>query len=65
MNRTRTNLAKSHVIITARRGYRSASEASVTPPMNIGTMLTTNVIEASSAERVRSYTSRVSATRAS
>ncbi len=54
-----------HAIITARRGYRSASQASVMPPMKVGTMLAANVTAASSAERVRSYTSTVSATRAS
>ncbi len=47
MTRTRTHLARSHAIITPRRGYRSASQASVTPPMKVGTMLTTNVTAAS------------------
>jgi len=65
MTRTSAHRAMSQVIMTRRRGYRSASQASVTPPKNVGTMLTTNVIEASSAERVLSYTSTVSATRAS
>jgi len=44
----------SHAIITARRGYLSASQASVTPPMKVGTMLTAKVTAARSADRVRS-----------
>jgi len=35
------------------------------PPTNVGTTLAANVTAASSADRVRSYTSTVSATRAS
>ena len=54
MTRTSTPRMTSQAIITPRRGYRSASQASVTPPMKVGTMLTTNVTAASSAERVRS-----------
>ncbi len=54
MTRTSTARTMSQAIITARRGYRSASQASVMPPMKVGTMLTTKVIAASSAERVRS-----------
>ena len=55
----------SQAIMTARRGYRSASQASVTPPTKVGTTLATNVTAASRAERVLSYTRIVSATRAS
>ncbi|HET9969459.1 MAG TPA: hypothetical protein VFQ68_14585 [Streptosporangiaceae bacterium] len=64
MSRTSAHLMRSQMIITARRGCRSASQASVTPPMNIGITLTTKVTAASSADRVRSKTSTVSATRA-
>ena len=65
MTRTSAHRIRSQTIITLRRGYRSASQASVMPPTNVGTMLTTKVIAASSADRVRSKTSTVSATRAS
>ena len=54
MIRTSAHRTRSQAIITARRGYLSASQASVTPPMNVGTMLATKVIAASRAERVRS-----------
>ncbi len=65
MTRTSAHRARSQMIITLRRGCRSATQASVMPPTNVGTTLTTKVIAASRAERVRSYTSTVSATRAS
>src|ERR1700733_3621352 len=52
MTSTRPQRTTSQTIITRRRGYLSASQASVTPPTNVGTMLTTNVIAASSADRV-------------
>ena len=42
----------SQTIITRRRGYLSASQDSVSPPTNVGTMLTTKVIAASSADLV-------------
>jgi len=51
---TSTARARSEAIITPRRGYLSASQARVTPPTKVGTMLTTKVIAASNAERVRS-----------
>ena len=54
MTRTSAHRARSQAIITARRGYLSASQASVMPPTNVGTMLTTKVTAASRAERVRS-----------
>ena len=54
MTRTSAHRARSQAIITARRGYLSASQASVTPPTKVGTMLATKVIAASRAERVRS-----------
>ncbi len=57
--------ARSHVIITSRRGRRSARPDRKTPPRNVGTTLAAKVSAASKAERVRSYTSSVSATLAS
>ena len=54
MTRTSTNRIRSQAIITPRRGYRSASQARVRPPMNVGTMLTANVTAASNDERVLS-----------
>ena len=39
---------------TARRGYLSASQASVRPPTKVGTMLTTKVMAASKADLVLS-----------
>ena len=54
MTRTSAHRMRSHAIITRRRGYLSASQARVTPPTNVGTMLATKVTAASRAERVRS-----------
>jgi len=50
---TSAHRSRSQVIMTVRRGNRSARPPSVTPPMNSGTTLATNVTAASSAEAVR------------
>ncbi len=65
MTATSTTRVRSQAIMTRRRGNRSARPESVIPPMNAGTTLAAKVTAASSAEWVRSYTSNVSATRAS
>ena len=64
MTRTSPHRITSQAIITPRRGWRSASQDSVMPPMNVGTTLTTKVTAASRADWVRLNTSTVSATRA-
>jgi hypothetical protein len=58
-------LTRSVPIVTPRRGSRSARPDSKIPPKKFGTRLAVNVTAASSGDRVRSYTSTVSATRAS
>ena len=65
MTATSTTRARSHAIMTRRRGNRSARPERVIPPMKAGTTLAAKVIAASRDEWVRSYTSNVSATRAS
>ncbi len=65
MMATSTARLRSLAIITCLRGSRSARPDRVRPPTKAGTMLTAKVIAASSAEPVRSNTSKVSATLAS
>ncbi len=65
MARTRVRRAISQMIMTWRRGNLSARPARKIPPMKMGTTLAAKVTAASSADLVLSYTSNVSATRAS
>ncbi len=65
MTMTSAARSRSQTIITCRRGNLSPRPDRATPPAKAGTMLATKVTAASSDDRVRSYTSQVSATLAS
>ena len=64
MAKTRTTRTRSQVIITRRRDSLSARPDRNMPPTNVGTTLAAKAT-ASTAEWVRSYTSRVTPTLAS